>query len=110
MDKTGGLAVFDRKDYVEGLEKILSEKAQFSGETTEKKDFYEPALMEDLYDGLISIKKEVDKGFTNGWISKDEAKAMAPTEAKPGRLYGLAKVHKKVEEGKISPFRPIISE
>ncbi len=44
-------------------------------------------------------------GLNNGWISKDEAKAMAPTEAKPGRLYGLTKV-KKCE---IPPFRPIVS-
>jgi len=109
MDKTGGLAVFDRKDYVEGLEKILTEKAQFSGETTERKDFYEPATNEDLIEGLILIQEQVEKGLNNGWISKDEAKAMAPTEAKPGRLYGLAKVHKKVKKGEIPPFRPIVS-
>ena len=109
MDKTGGLAVFDRKDYVEGLEKILTEKAQFVGETTENKDFYQPALIEHLNEGLILIQEQVEKGLNNGWISKDEAKAMAPTEAKPGRLYGLAKVHKKVKEGEIPPFRPIVS-
>ncbi len=44
-----------------------------------------------------------------GVSSKYEAKAMAPTEAKPGRLYGLAKVHKKVKKGEIPPFRPIVS-
>ena len=32
---------------------------------------------------------------------------MTPTEAKPGRLYGLAKDHKEYEH--IPPFRPIVS-
>jgi hypothetical protein len=75
MDKTGGLSVLDRKDYVEGLEKILTEKAQFSGDTAERKDFYEP-------EGLILIKEQVEKGLNNGWISKDEAKSNGTNRGK----------------------------
>ena len=56
---------FDRKDYVEGLEKILAEKVQFVGETTEDKDFYQPALIEHLNVGRILIKEQVKNGLNN---------------------------------------------
>lgn len=105
LDKTGGLAVFDREDYIQGLQKVLEEKHTTNqGET---QDFYQQVPQDSLIKGLKKIKTEVQKGQEVGILTEEEAEAMCPEDAKPGRLYGLAKDHK--EYTRIPPFRPIVS-
>ena len=73
------------------------------------KPFYVPASESDLKAQSKRIERLVDFGHKNGFISDSDARAMQPT-GRPGRLYGLPKVHKGIKEGKkIPPLRPIIS-
>ena len=50
-----------------------------------------------------------------GFIHPEDAKEMVPEEAKPGRYYGLAKVHKprgcwpEAAGGRCPPLRPVVS-
>jgi len=97
--------VFDRQDYVSGLKKVLEEK--YTTALGEEKDYYETVSQRSLTDGLQLVKEAVESGVQDGILQKEEANAMIPDEAKPGRLYGLAKDHKKYD--KIPPFRPIVS-
>jgi hypothetical protein len=68
---------------------------------------YKEVTCKDLKNGLMKIKAKVESGEVSGFLEKEEASAMIPAEAKPGRLYGLAKDHK--EYIGIPPFRPIVS-
>ena len=56
---------------------------------------------------FFSILKEA---LEKGYISKDKFEAMDPSDKSPGRFYELFKVHKKHQNGKTPPERPIISE
>ena len=105
LDKTGGLAVFDRQDYVDGLRKVLNEK--YTTNSGEENNFYEKVTQRALADGLQNIKEVIESGVQLEILTKEEAIAMVPDEPKPGRLYGLAKDHKEYEN--IPPFRPIVS-
>lgn len=105
LDKTGGLAIFDRQDYVDGMQKVLKEK--YISSQGEAMDFYETVSQNTLKIALQRIKEVVKEGEENKVLQKTEAMAMIPDEAKPGRLYGLAKDHKEYE--RIPPFRPIVS-
>jgi hypothetical protein len=105
LDKTGGLAVFDRQDYINGMEIILDDTCKTP--TGQIKNYYSESSSDQLILGQKIIQEEVKKGLEKEYLSKEEAEAMSPKEAKPGRLYGLAKDHKEYD--RIPPFRPIVS-
>lgn len=105
LDKTGGLAIFDREDYITGIGKILKETATTS--TGIVSNNYKEVTNKDLKIGLTKVRAAVEAAENSGFLDKDEASAMIPSEAKPGRLYGLAKDHKEFVG--IPPFRPIVS-
>lgn len=68
---------------------------------------YKEVTTKELKSGLSRVKGVIEAAEKNGFLDKDEAAAMVPSEAKPGRLYGLAKDHKEFVG--IPPFRPIVS-
>ena len=57
----------------------------------------------------------MQEGVEAGFIHQEDAAEMVPEEVKPGRYYGLAKVHKtrqcwpEVAGGRCPPLRPVVS-
>ena len=105
LDKTGGLAIFDRADYVAGINDIL--KDQIKTPNGEIVSYNEQTSQDNLVDGMDRIREAVHQGLQYNYVTKVEANAMVPKGANAGRLYGLAKDHKKFD--KVPPFRPIVS-
>ena len=64
---------------------------------------------------LAKAKELVQEGVEAGFIHPEDAKEMVPDEAKPGRYYSLAKVHKarrswpEAAGGRCPPIRPVVS-
>ena len=51
----------------------------------------------------------INHGTQQNIISESDAKTMEPN-GKPGKLYGIPKLHKGIQEGKrLPPCRPIVS-
>ena len=80
-------------------------------ENGEEQTYYEGPVAGMLVDEqYLKIKKFLDESAENDIISKKDAKNLLPQEPAAGRLYGLVKNHKKIEEGeKIPPLRPVVS-
>jgi hypothetical protein len=97
--------VFDREDYVKGIEKVLREK--YIKPDGEEIYFHQTVTQNALSYGLANIKKIITDGLEKEYLKEEEVEAMIPSESKPGRLYGLAKDHKDYDH--ILPFRPIVS-
>ena len=55
------------------------------------------------------IKQLVIEGSIKGYISEQDAKLMITEEPRCGRLYGLVKDHKPVDETGIPPLREVVS-
>ena len=97
--------MFDREDYVKGMEKVLSEK--YIKPDGEEIYYYQTVTQNALTCGLKTLKEIIADGLEKEYLKPEEAEAMIPSESKPGRLYGLAKDHKDYDH--IPPFRPIVS-
>ena len=81
----------DLEDYKKVIQQQL--QATYKDEsrtlTTER-----PTCVQHLQHLKSKAQELVDEGVTEGFIHPDDASVMRPVEAKPGRYYGLAKVHK----------------
>ena len=91
-DKGNAIVIQDRKDYVDKVLKILSDKTKFS-------------LLEE--DPTIKREAALQKkllGLKNGGkISDEDYKKIRPVGSGPGILYGSCKVHKNDK-----PSRPVL--
>ena len=107
-DKMGGQSIMNTEDYVEKVKKMLNET--FVDETGEVKRYYEGPLAGMYVDQqFLQIKHFLDKSVEDGIISATDAKNLLPTEATPGRFYGLVKNHKEILAGEtIPPLRPVV--
>ena len=107
-DKTGSLAILNRSQYIEGINKLLNIKMKdYRGNEVEG---YTKSNMNVVKIHFESIIKLIDKGATMGLFNNEIAKALKPTEAKPGKLYGLLKDHKPIPDNEtIPPMRPVVS-
>ena len=111
-DKGNAIVVLDRKDYDNGLMAILNDTSKFMiVNIPRNKDILNLILSQEskLVDFLKSIRTSnktrlnIEGGIDNSTYFK-----LYPTGTTPGRLYGNAKVHKPLTNGK-PKFRPIIS-
>ena len=76
----------------------------------EQKAKYVRCADKELKNQWDRIKKVVEEGQQQGFISESDAKVMIPEKPVPGRLYGLAKDHKPVPPGSNIPkLRDVIS-
>ena len=96
-DKGNGIVIVNRNEYIEKVEKILSDPSKFEKLLS---DPLKESLRHEkhLRNFLLYLKKQniIDDSFLY--------ERLAPTGSKPGILYGLPKVHK----ANLS-FRPILS-
>ena len=106
-DKSGGICVMDKSDYVKALEKQL--KSVHENEDGTTTPFYAKSTEQETRVVQQRVSHLISEGVIKGYISKNDAKYMQPSK-NPGRLYGLPKCHKEIKEGeKLPPLRPIIS-
>ena len=98
FDKGIGICVMKRQDYHRKLDDILN-LPQFEKVVNTRKNAKHPVLKEEerVVDTLKELKNQ-------GKIDKELYKKLKPRGSQPARLYGLAKVHKK-----IIPTRPVLS-
>ena len=112
-DKSGGVTVVDLADYKLVVGEQLA--ATYTGEDGEPHPYYRRTCHQHLTNLLAKAKELVQEGVEAGFIHPEDAKEMVPDEAKPGRYYGLAKVHKarqcwpKAAGGRCPPLRPVVS-
>jgi len=102
-DKGAGIAIMNFKDYEAACQEHLH------GQTPDGSPYYMKVENAKLRELQLKITKVVEEGYDNEVLTNDEYQAMKPSESKPGRFYGTLKVHKKCEEGKLPPIRPIVS-
>lgn len=92
-DKGRGVVVLDRRDYVEKLEIILSDKTKFK--LLDK----DPTISRE--NALTSLLRRMKR---EEYLTKQEYQNIKPVGSVSARLYGLPKVHKTN-----APLRPIVS-
>ena len=106
-DKGGGVCIMNSSDYVQEMQGQL--QAVFKDQDGSETSFYVPAKQKDLDTQKKLIIDVIQSGVDLDLISKNDQKIMDPS-GKPGRLYGLPKIHKGIKEGKRIPAcRPIVS-
>ena len=103
-DKGNVIVIVDKNVYIDKMESILSDKQKFREVKFSKIN----KELDYLLDEEKKIKAFLDDLHQKGSISDSELAHLTPHGSQPGVLYGLCKVHKKVE-GKSPPFRPILS-
>ena len=104
-DKGNVVVLLDKSTYVEKMVNILSDISKFKPMTFEK----EHDDLKYILDKEQEINKFLTKLVEVGSITADEKKKIRPCGSAPGILYGNCKIHKKVPQGEVPPFRPILS-
>ena len=103
-DKGSGICLLDRKDYeAESYRQLNESLVDEMGEETSYYRKVDEKVVKEQYD---TIKKVLDEGVENDFISKEFAKQLLPPKPKSGAFYLLPKVHKQYE--RIPKGRPII--
>ncbi|CAF3304271.1 unnamed protein product [Rotaria sp. Silwood2] len=92
-DKGRGVVILDRNDYIEKLEKILSDNKKF------KLLNQDPTISRE--NALTTVLRQMKN---EEYLTQQEYKYIKPVGSVPARLYGLPKVHKNNV-----PLRPIVS-
>ena len=97
-DKGRGIVILNREDYIYKVNKILSDATTFQ-ETQQ-----EPTIKHEnqLNSKLLELKN-------GGFITPEEYNYARSRGAQPARLYGLPKIHKKLDTDGVIPIRPIVS-
>ena len=97
FDKGNGVLIIDSDEYLKEMEKIIMDTSKFQ----------EVKAPQSLADPVIRNENSI-KRFLNdkvkGQIDEKNFKFIYPSGSQPGKLYGLAKVHKPN-----IPFRPVVS-
>ena len=112
-DKSGGVTVVDLADYKLVVQEQLA--ATYQGEDGLPQPYYRRTCDQHLQHLRSKAEELVQEGIREGFIHPDDAAQMVPEEGKPGRYYGLAKVHKarrcwpQVAGGRCPPLRPVVS-
>ena len=112
-DKSGGVCVVDLGDYKAVVKDQLA--ATYKAEDGSPQPYYRQTCVQHLQHLRSKAEELVQEGVREGFINPGDASFMIPEDAKPGRYYGLAKVHKskqswpKVAEGRCPPLRPVVS-
>ena len=90
-------------DYISKLSKILEDTSKFRIVNIEEGKALNHLIH--MEERIIRLLKSLED---QGEISEKEKKDLYPSGSQPGVLYGLAKIHKALEDG-IPSFRPILS-
>ena len=96
LDKGNGAVVMNRSDYVMKMNEILGDESKF-----EKLDADPVVVVRALEDKINRLLRTLKKESV---MDETTYKRVFSSGAKPGLLYGLAKVHKQN-----TPMRPILS-
>ena len=92
-DKGSGIVVMDTQKYIDGLEEEML-----------KSNSYEQTVADKYQETEKLVKKTVNRMYKNGHINDELKKYLVPKLAKPGRLKGNPKLHKKKR-----PLRTIVN-
>ena len=107
VDKGGGICVMNKDDYIAEMDSQLT--AVFENPDGTQSQFYALVTEDSLSKKKTEILSLIKNGVENKIISESDAKIMQPN-GKPGKLYGIPKLHKGIPEGKrLPPCRPIVS-
>ena len=108
-DKGGALAMMNRSDYIESVNREhLNDKVTLTDGTVIRKYRRLDECMLGVHHE--EIKKAAKNALEEGIITKDVAENMTTPEPRPGRAYGMPKCHKPVKEGhNLPPLRLVIS-
>ena len=102
-DKSNNIVILNKSDYVFKLSKILKDISKFKRVNIEEGKVLNRLIH--MEERIIRLLKSLEG---QGEISEKERNDLYPSGSKPGVLYGLAKIHKALEDGTPS-FRPILS-
>ena len=102
-DKGNTVVILNRKDYVCKMKNILNDSSKFHKVYIDH---------DKILNHLIHMENRVTDVLKNlrdkKEISSEQYKDLSSSGSRPGIMYGLAKVHKIVTDGRPS-FRPILS-
>ena len=97
MDKGNGVVIMDTDEYYQKLDRIVLDKTKFEEIVINQGDDHPIIKKQNSVKYYLNeyVKKAVDENIFN---------SLTPVGAQPGKIYGMAKVHK---EG--CPLRPVVS-
>ena len=103
-DKGNSVVIIDKDAYLSKMSELISDSSKFEEiQVKEDKD----------YNFMVKVKARVDEVITflykKGSIDDSTKQSLTPDGPNPARLYGLPKIHKKLENG-LPKYRPIISQ
>ena len=102
-----GIIILNYEEYIWACYNHLqSKQTQIDGSLLRYYRRADPVEIELAQEKIVEILQE---GRNNDWITNDEFEAMDTSSKDPGKFYAMFKVHKKHQEGKAPPERPIIS-
>ena len=106
-DKGAGLMVMNFEDYLNACcDHLYSVQTNKLGE---EKKYYRKVEEKEQSAAIIRIKEVLDEGLIQGFLNKEEHKAMDAFGKEPAKFYANPKVHKKHVKNTVPPLRPIIS-
>ena len=108
-DKGGGLAIMNRSDYIDKIEKEhLNSFVTLSDGS--KKKVYRKVDRTSMKFHHFLIKSTVKDALEDKIIDEETAKMLLPTIPKEGKAYGMVKAHKETPVGeKLPPMRLVVS-
>ena len=102
-DKGNNVIVLNRSDYISKLGKILEDTSKFKRVNIEERKALNNLIH--MEEQIIRLLKSLED---QGEISEKEKRDLYPSGSQLGVLYGLAKIHKALED-EIPSFQPILS-
>ena len=103
-DKGNTVVILNKKDYNLKMKKILSDTSKFQKLSIDQNKVLNHIV--NMENRIVSVLKKLKD---NNQISDKKCQELHPVGSRPGILYGLAKIHKPIEDG-VPPFRPILSD
>ena len=93
FDKGNGVAIFSAKDYYDKLDKVILDKSKFE------------EINQDLSENhpIIQKEKSISHYIRKYFKKVTNYQELIPSGSQPGKLYGIAKVHKTNV-----PLRPVV--
>ena len=94
FDKGNGFAILEAEDYFLKLDRLIEDGSKF----------IEVKLQDDTIHPIIQKENSIAYYVKRYLRKDDDYTSLIPSGSKPGKLYGLAKVHKDN-----TPLRPVVS-
>ena len=108
-DKGGGIAIMNRIDYVNKIEKEHLNSVVTLSDGSKKKVYREVDRISMKFHYYL-MKSSVKDALEEKVIDEETAKFLVPREPKEGRAYGMVKAHKDTPVGeKLPPMRLVVS-